>query len=55
MISKRAFTKSKTNSYFVNHPPKKPTTKDKTKLLSFQKVGLDNRQPRVTGIFHSAI
>ncbi len=33
----------------INDPPKKPTTKDKIKPRSFQKVRPNNRQPKVTG------
>jgi hypothetical protein len=33
----------------INDPPKKPTIKDKIKPRSFQKVRLNNRQPKVTG------
>jgi hypothetical protein len=32
----------------VSDPPKKPTIGDKTKPLGSQKVGLENKQPRVT-------
>jgi len=36
----------------VSDPPKKLATRDKTKPLSFQKVGHENRQPRVTWLGH---
>jgi len=31
----------------VSDPPKKHTTRDKTKPLGYQRVGLENEQPRV--------
>lgn len=32
----------------VHNPPKKPSTRGKTKPLGFQNVGLESKQPRVT-------
>jgi hypothetical protein len=36
----------------VGNPPKKPATSDKTKPLSFQKVGHENKQLEVTWFGH---
>jgi hypothetical protein len=40
--------KMKQTFIHVGDPPKKPTTKDKTKSLNSQRVGPENGQPRVS-------
>jgi hypothetical protein len=52
MISKKTFIKSEANSYSRRQSTKKPVTGDKIKPLSFQKVGLKNRQLRVTWLVY---
>ncbi len=44
------FIKMRQFCVHVGDPPKKPTTKDKIKLLSIQKVGPKNGQPGVIGL-----
>ncbi len=46
------FTKKETIFARVSDPPKKPTTKDKTKPLNSQRVGHESRRPWVTWFEH---
>jgi hypothetical protein len=55
MISKGMFTRSKVTLVHVSDPPKKPTIRDKTKPLSFQKVGLKSKQHGVIRIKHLVV
>jgi hypothetical protein len=51
-MSKGMFTllKAKQIPIRLGNPPKKLTTGDKIKPLSFQKVGLESKQPGVIGL-----
>jgi len=44
---KEHLQKASTHAH-ISDPPKKHTTRDKTKPLGYQRVGLENEQPRVT-------
>jgi hypothetical protein len=50
--SKKRLLKVKKTFIWVSNSPRKLSTGDKTKLLSSQRVGLDNGQPRVTWLGH---
>jgi len=55
MIFKGMFTRSEANSCSCKQSTKEFTIRDKTKPLSFQKVGLDNGQPRLTWLRHLVV
>jgi hypothetical protein len=52
MISKKTSIKSKFFFAHVGDPPKKLTTKDKIKPISFQRGGLESEQLRVKRFWH---
>jgi hypothetical protein len=49
---KKCLLKVKQTLACVSDSPKKPSTRDKTKTLGFQRVGLESGQPRVTCLGH---
>jgi len=49
---KEHLLKTKQTLVCVSNPPKKFTTRDKTKPLGFQRVELESEQPRVIWLGH---
>jgi hypothetical protein len=47
---KECLLKAKQTLVHVSDPPKKPTTRDKTKPLNSQMVGFENGQSTIKGI-----
>ncbi len=50
--SKEHLLKVKQTRICVSNLPRKPSTKDNIKPLGFQKVGLENGQPKATWLRH---
>ncbi len=53
--SKKRILEAKQTHTHVSDPPKKPTTRDKTKPLSFQKVRPKSKQLGVTWFGHLVV